>query len=96
MNLLDIGLMPSKRFWRVMKDNRQSPVTELRELGDNKTLVLYTNDNQVYSKIRNSIDYVKIVPYEQEQRGKLVMVGVDIHVLKKHRKWLEANIGVNT
>jgi hypothetical protein len=77
-----------------MKEDKHSPVTELRELGDNKTLVLYTDDNHVYSKISNSIDYVKIVPYEQEQRGKLVMVGVDIHVLKKHRKWLEKNIGV--
>jgi hypothetical protein len=79
----------------VHKEDEQSAVTELRELGDNKTLVLYTNDNQVYSKIRNSIDYVKIVPYEQEQRGKLVLVGVDIHIPKGYRKWLENNIGVH-
>jgi len=71
-------------------------VTELRELGDNKTLVLYTNDNRVYSKIRDSIEPIKIVPYEQEQQGKLVMVGVDIYILKEYRKWLEKNVGVHT
>jgi len=71
-------------------------VTELRELGDNKTLVLYTNDNRVYSKFRDSIEPIKIVPYEQEQQGKLVMVGVDIYILKEYRKWLEKNVGVHT
>ena len=71
-------------------------MTELRELGDNKTLVLYTNDNRVYSKIRDSIEPIKIVPYEQEQQGKLVMVGVDIYILKEYRKWLEKNVGVHT
>ena len=79
-----------------MMAERQTPVTELRELGDNKTLVLYTNDNRVYSKIRDSIEPIKIVPYEQEQQGKLVMVGVDIYILKEYRKWLEKNVGVHT
>ena len=76
-----------------MMAERQTPVMELRELGDNKTLVLYTNDNRVFTRIRDSIDVVKIVPYEQEQRGK--MVSADIYILKKHQKWLDKNIGVS-
>ena len=71
-------------------------MTELRDLGDNRTLVLYTNVNRVYRKFRDSVKFIKIVPYEQEQGGKVVMVGVDIYFPKEYRKWLEKNIGVHT
>jgi len=71
-------------------------VTELRNLGDNRTVVLYTNDNRVYRKIRDSAKPIKIVPYEQEQGGKIVMVGVDIYFPKEYRKWLEKDIGVHS
>jgi hypothetical protein len=79
-----------------MKGERQALVTELRNLGDNRTVVLYTNDNRVYRKIRDSIKPIKIVPYEQEQGAKIVMVGVDIYFPKKYRKQLEKDIGVRT
>jgi len=76
-----------------MKTERQAIVTELRNLGDNTAVVLYTNDNQLYRKLRDSADYIKIVPYEQEQGGKIAMVGVDLYFCKKYRRWLEQNIG---
>lgn len=79
-----------------MKGERQAIVTELRDLGDHRTVVLYTNDNRVYRKIRDSIKPIKTVPYEQEQRAKIVMVGVDIYFPKEYRKWLEENIGAHT
>ena len=79
-----------------MNAERQAIVTELRDLGDNRTLVLYTNDNRVYRKIRDSVEFTKIVPYEQEQGGKVVMVGVDLYFTKEYRKWLRKNIGVDT
>ena len=71
-------------------------MTEIRNLGDNRTIVLYTNDNRVHRKIRDSIKPIKIVPYEQEQGAKIVMVGVDIYFPKEYRKWLEKSIGVRT
>lgn len=71
-------------------------MTEIRNLGDNRTVVLYTNDNPVYRKIRDSVKPIKIVPYEQEQGAKIVMVGVDIYFPKEYRKWLEENIGAHT
>ena len=71
-------------------------VTELRDLGDNRTIVLHTNDNQVYRKLRDSAKPLKIVPYEQDQGGKIVVVAVDLYFLKEYRKWLEKNIGVDT
>ena len=71
-------------------------MTELRYLGDNRTLVLYTNDNRVYRKFRDSVEFTKIVPYEQEQGGKVVMVGVDIYLPKEYRRWLKKNIGVDS
>ena len=79
-----------------MNAERQAIVTELRDLGDNRTLVLYTNDNQVYRKFRDSVEFTKIVPYEQEQGGKVVMVGVDIYLPKEYRKWLKKNIGIDS
>jgi hypothetical protein len=79
-----------------MKVEKQAIVTELRDLGDNRTVVVYTNDNQIYKKLRDSVEPIKIVPYEQEQGGKIVMVGVDIYFLKEYRKWLEKGIGVHT
>ena len=78
-----------------MKGERQATVTELRDLGDHRTVVLYTNDNRVYSKIRDSVKPIKIVPYEQEQGAKIVMVGVDIYFPKEYRKWLEYNFGIH-
>ena len=71
-------------------------MTELRNLGDNRTVVLYTNDNRVYRKLLEAVNPVKIVPYEQEQGGKVAMVGVDLYFPKEHRKWLEKNIGIRT
>ncbi len=79
-----------------MKDVQPKKVTELRNLGDNRTVVLYTNDNQVYRKVRELARPIKTVPYEKEQRGKPVMVGVDVYFLKGDRKWLEENLGVRT
>ena len=71
-------------------------VTELRDLGDNKTIVVHTNDNQVCRKLRDSAKPLKIVPYEQEQGGKIVMVAVDLYFPKEYRKWLEKNIRTHT
>jgi len=79
-----------------MKGERQAIVTELRDLGDNRTLVLHTNDNRVYRKFRDSVGPIKIVPYEQEQGAKVAIVGVDLYFPKEYRKWLEKNIAVAT
>jgi hypothetical protein len=78
-----------------MKGERRVSVTELRNLGDNRTIVLYTNDNRVYRKILYSVEPIKIVPYEREQGAKMVMVGVDIYFPKEYRKWLEYNFGIH-
>jgi hypothetical protein len=71
-------------------------VTELRDLGDNRTVVIYTNDNRVYRNLCESVKPIKIVPYEQEQGGKLTMLGVDLYFPKEYRKWLGKNIGIHT
>ena len=79
-----------------MRGERQGIVTELRNLGDDTTIVLYTNDNRVYRKVLESVKPIKIVPYEQEQGGKIALVGVDIYFPKEYRNWLEKNIGIRT
>jgi hypothetical protein len=71
-------------------------IAELRNLGDGRTVLLYTNDNRVYRRLRDSGKLVKVVPYEQEQGGKVAMVGVDVYFPKEYRKWLGKNIGVHT
>ena len=69
-------------------------MTELRDLGDNRTIILHTNDNWVYRKLRDSVRLIKIVPYEQEQGGKVAVLGVDLYFPKEYRKWLEKSIGI--
>ena len=78
-----------------MRGERQGIVTELRNVGDGTTIVLYTNDNRVYRKVLELVQPIKIVPYEQEQGGKLTVVGVDLYFPKEYRKWLEKNIGIH-
>jgi hypothetical protein len=67
----------------------QEIVIELRNLGYSRTVVLYTNDNQVYRKLQDSGKLIKIVTYEQEQGGKVAILRVDLYFPKEHRKWLE-------
>jgi len=79
-----------------MRGERQGIVTELRNLGEGGTIVLYTNDNRVYKKVLESAKPIKVVPYEQEQGGKVVMLGIDLYFPKEYRKRLEKNIGIRT
>ena len=79
-----------------MVGKRREIVTQLRDLGDNKNVVLYTNDAKVYRNLQDSDKLLKIVPYEQEQGGKIATVGVDLYFPKEYRKWLEKDIGVYT
>ena len=71
-------------------------MAELRNFGDGRTIVLYTNDSRAYRKVLESVKPINIVPYEQEQGGKLAVLGVDLYFHKEYRKWLEKNIGIRT
>jgi len=77
-----------------MKGEKQAIVTELRSLGDTRTVVLHTNDNQLYKKLRDSAKPIKIVPYQQEQGGKVALVAVDLYFPKECQKWLQKNFGI--
>jgi hypothetical protein len=79
-----------------MSKKEKSIVTELRDLGDGRTIVLYTNDDLVYKKVLDLANPIKIVPYEQEQGGKATVLGADLYFPKEHRSWLEKNIGIST
>jgi hypothetical protein len=91
-------------FWGLSKDRKLQVyellwygqlMTRLRDLGDNRTLVLHTDENRVYMKLRDSAKLIKLVPYEQEQGGKATLVAVDLYFPKKCRNWLEKIIGIN-
>jgi hypothetical protein len=77
-----------------MRGYRQAIVTEIRSLGDKRTVVVYTNDNQVYKKLHDSGKPVKVILYEQEQGGKTAIVGADLYFPEEYRKWLQKNIGL--
>ena len=77
-----------------MRGDRQAIVTELRSLGDKRTVVVYTNDNQVYRKLQDSTKPIKVILYEQEQRGKKAIVGADFYFPEEYRKWLQKHIGI--
>ena len=67
-------------------------VNEIRDYGDGKTIVLYTNENVVYRKLRDSTKVIKSVHYSQEQKHRWVMVGCDLYFAKKHHSWLQRKI----
>ena len=61
---------------------------ELRDFGDKKTIVAFTDDNKIANKLREYKNCFKMVPYEQEQKGKIVIVGIDFYFPKSSAKRL--------
>ena len=59
-------------------------VTEIRELGDKETLVVYTDENSIASKLASKKRLLKVVEYEQEQPSKrrVALVGKDFYFPK--------------
>jgi len=66
--------------------------TEIRDFGDKKTIVVFTDDNSVFGNLRDSRKCLKVIPYEQEQSRKVRMVGADLYFPKKYKGWLEKKI----
>ena len=69
---------------------------EIRDFGDKRTIVLYTDENKVYQKYRDLKKVIKVIPYTQTQtikkEQKEVMVGVDIYFPKTSKNWLEKGV----
>jgi len=63
---------------------------EIRDFGDKKTVVAYTDEGKIASKLRTRSKLIKIVPYEQEQysKGKVATVGFDFYFPKSLKKSL--------
>jgi hypothetical protein len=78
-----------------MRGEKEATVAELRSLGDSRTVVLHTNDNQLYKKLRDSAKLISIVPYQQEQGERVALVAVDLYFPKECGKWLQENFGVH-
>ncbi|MFC2045716.1 hypothetical protein ACFLUH_03455 [Chloroflexota bacterium] len=75
-----------------IKRNEIAVLTEVRDYGDKRTVVVYTNDNEVCRKLRDSRKCFRIVSYEQQQNGKTVLVGVDLYFSKKDFTWLKEHL----
>ena len=63
-------------------------MTELRDFGDGKTVVVYSEDRATATKLGNKKRCFKIVPYEQTQKNKVVLVGVDYYFPKSEKRTL--------
>jgi len=71
--------------------------TEIRDFGDNKTIVLYTDEQKLYRQLKDSTKCFKVVPYEQEQYSnrRVAVVGADLYFPKRYRAWVERRIRGN-
>ena len=69
---------------------------EIRDSGDKQSLVVHTNENGIYQKLEKSTKCFNVIPYYQQQNGKLKMVGVDLYFPKKYRAWLFSKTRVTT
>jgi len=65
---------------RVQKEAGASAVTEIREYGDKETVVLYTEDDLIYTTLREKAQ--KEVPYEVwkgANPGSKRLIGIDLY-----------------
>ena len=65
-------------------------VTEIRELGDKETLVVYTDENEIAAKLASKKRLLKVVEYEQGQPSKrrVALVGKDFYFPKQELRGL--------
>jgi len=66
--------------------------TELRDYGDKMMVVLHTQNERIYRKLSKSTLLVKEVPYMQNQKGKVKMVGVDLYFPRTWRRWVRQQV----
>lgn len=57
---------------------------ELRDF-DKKTIVVYTDDRQVANALMGWREFIKQVPYAQQQGATEVLIGVDVYLPKTPR-----------
>lgn len=67
-------------------------MNELRDYGDKKTVVLFTDENKVTAALKNLDRVFKTIPYEQWQEKKIVLVGYDFYMDKRYKNWLVKRI----
>jgi len=64
-------------------------MTEIRDYGDGKIIVLHTDDAQVAKQLYNYDKHTKVVRYTQQQNKKIVTVGLDFYYPIRLRRRLE-------
>jgi len=64
-------------------------MNEIRNYGDQETIVLYTDDKEVFNNLKDSAKCKNIVDYYKH--GKLV--GWDMYFDKKDKQWVKKNRG---
>jgi hypothetical protein len=68
--------------------------TKIRDFGDGQTVVIHTNDRTLASQLSNYKSCFKEVPYEQQQKDRIVLVGIDYYFPKKQLKPLLRKLGI--
>jgi len=62
----------------------------LRDYGDNKNIVLYTEDNELYQRLRSSTKCFNDIPYWfDDKKIGWIQVGVDLYFPKRFKRWVE-------
>jgi len=63
---------------------------ELRDFGDKRTVVVFTDENRIVSRLRDRKSLIKAIPYEQEQYSKkrIALVGWDFYFPQSEKKRL--------
>jgi hypothetical protein len=63
---------------------------EIREYGDGKTLVCYTDNSKLYQELLQSQKLIKAIIYEQHYVDAIRSpIGADLYFPRKDRRWLE-------
>jgi len=65
-------------------------VTEIRDFGDGKSIVLYTEDNSVYRHLKGWKSCRQVVPYSQNGR----VIAVDLQFPKEAKDHIRKAVGL--
>ena len=68
-------------------------VTEIRDYGDNRTIVVYTNENTVASNLKARKQLLKEIEYCQDTKHGIRCVGEDFYFPKRQLRSICKSLG---
>jgi len=70
--------------------------TEIRDYGDQKTIVVYTDDNNTAANLKDRKTLIKEIEYHQDTKNGVRCVGKDFYFPKRQLRSICRGLGLKT